>query len=300
MLILPITTRRLKSGDDLAAILHATGMIEAGDIVVISSKAVATVEGSSIDLRSKKPVNRAEELAKICHQNPLFTQAILDETERLNGDVIGTCPWTLLTSLKPKGMKSGRILCPNAGLDQSNVEKGYAIGWPVEPVESVRRLRKELETVGRIPKKPGSPKNPTNSRYSSVSSESSDASGSFRIAIILTDSCCHPTRAGVVAFALTCAGIDPVRSEAGNRDLFGRPLQFTTEAVADQLATAANAVMGNAAQATPAAIIRDHGIAFSDFCGWVEGIEEKDDLFEELFKPIHMKGKKVKRNEGKK
>jgi F420-0:gamma-glutamyl ligase len=291
MLILPITTPRLKAGDDLAAILHATGMIEAGDIVVVSSKAVATVEGAGMDLRSIKPRKKAEELAKTCHQDPHFTQAVLDETKRMNGDIVGTCPWALLTSLKPKGMKHGRILCPNAGLDLSNVVKGSAIGWPVNPVESVRKLKMKLErmTDMRTPKLPREPKGPrcfvTQHPGTSVPSVTLVPSVPSHIALLLSDSCCHPTRLGVVAFALTCAGIDPIRSAVGERDLFGKQLQFTNEAVADQLATAANAVMGNAGQSTPAAIIRDHGLALTNYCGWLEGIEKNDDLFAGLFKP---------------
>ena len=57
-------------------------------------------------------------------------------------------------------------------------------------------------------------------------------------------------------------------------------MTITVEATADQLATAANTLMGNAAQAVPAVIIRDHGLSFSDFCGWVPGIEKEEDLFE--------------------
>lgn len=289
MLILPLTTPRLRSGDDLAAMLHATGMIENGDILVVSSKAVATAEGATTDLEAMKPSDKAKQLAKTCRQDPRFTQSILNETERMNGDVVGTCPLALLTSLKPDGMKHGRILCPNAGLDQSNVEKGRAVGWPVDAVESARRLKRELELLIKNQKNQRNQKNQKKngndvSEHSSVSSGSSLSSGSSRLAIILSDSCCRPARLGVVAFALASAGMDPVRSAVGERDLFGKQLQFTNEATADQLATAANAVMGNAGQSTPAAIIRDHGLPFSDFCGWVEGIGVKEDLYRELFK----------------
>ena len=78
---------------------------------------------------------------------------------------------------------------------------------------------------------------------------------------------------GVTAFALVCVGLDPLLSQQGVEDLFGKPLRITTEAIADQLATAANFVMGNAGQSTPAAIIRAHGLRLSDFAGWVPGIE---------------------------
>ena len=67
--------------------------------------------------------------------------------------------------------------------------------------------------------------------------------------------------------------------QKGKQDLFGKELKITTEAIADQLATAANTLMGNASQSTPIVIIRDHGIPLSDFAGWVPGIEPSADLF---------------------
>jgi len=83
----------------------------------------------------------------------------------------------------------------------------------------------------------------------------------------------------VTAFALVVSGFDPLVSKIGERDLFGRELTMTVEAVADQLATAANMIMGNAAESRPATIIRNHGIPFTDFEGWVPGISKEEDLF---------------------
>ena len=103
-----------------------------------------------------------------------------------------------------------------------------------------------------------------------------------KIAVIVSDSCCVPRRMGVTAFALVTSGIDPFVAQKGKPDLFGRALRFTQEAIADQLATTANMVMGNADQSTPAAIIRDHGISLSPFDGWVKGIEPEEDLFRSM------------------
>ncbi|MFA6523456.1 MAG: coenzyme F420-0:L-glutamate ligase [Candidatus Peribacteraceae bacterium] len=245
MQIIPITTRVLKEGDDLAAIFKSCAEFRAGDIIVVSSKAVATVEGAMLDLSKYKPTSEARKLAvSTGHRSPQFIQAVLEETERLHGRVTGACPGALLTEVKPDGLPHGTILTANAGLDESNVPEGFAVGWPVEPVSSVKELQKQLRT-----------------------------------ALILSDSNCRPRRLGVAAFALVCAGLEPLRSEAGKEDLFGKKLHITTEALADQLATAANFVMGNAGQSVPAAIIRDHGLPPSDFCGWVPGIEPEEDLF---------------------
>jgi F420-0:gamma-glutamyl ligase len=99
------------------------------------------------------------------------------------------------------------------------------------------------------------------------------------IAVIVTDSCLRHGRIGVIAFALTACGIDPIRSEIGKEDLFGHKLRITQEAIADQLSTAANFLMGNAAQCTPAVLIRGHGLPFSGFSGWVPGVEPEEDIF---------------------
>lgn len=244
MQIIPVRTGILKKGDDLAREILKNAKCEPNDILIISSKVVATVENAAVNLAGVTPSSEALEYAKTWNQDPAFTECVLQEMKRMNGFVSGTCPFALLTSLKPDGMKTGRILCPNAGIDQSNVEAGYAIGWPIDPVASAKKLQEKLSC-----------------------------------AVIISDSCCRPSRLGVTAFALVCSGIDPLQSEIGKKDLFGKTMRVTYEAVADQLATAANAVMGNSAQATPAAIIRDHNIPSSDFCGWVDGIEPEEDMF---------------------
>ena len=253
MKILPLSTKVLKCGDDLAAILATQEKFQNDDILVVSSKAISMVEGTVIDLTQIHPTPEAQEWARRSGRSAAFRQAVLDETKRIHGRVAGGSPIAMLTELKPEGMK-GTLLVPNAGLDQSNVPEGCAIGWPLDPVASAKLLRQRIEaTTGK------------------------------RIALVVSDSCCRPRRWGVTAFALVCSGLDPLSSQIGRKDLFGRPLTMTVEAVADQLATAANAVMGNADQAIPAAIIREHGLSLSDFEGWVPGIEPKEDLFQGAF-----------------
>lgn len=249
MIILPIHTPILRSGDDLGKVLSENAGITPGDVIVVSSKVIATVEDSRIDLKSTSPTDDGKTWATRSGLSPEFCQAVINECARMNGAILGASPHALITGLRPDGF-SGRLLVPNAGLDQSNVEKGFAIGWPLDPVASAKRLQSE------ITKRAG-----------------------FTIAVIISDSCCVPGRLGVTAFALAACGIDPIAGEVGKPDLFGKTLQVTNEAVADQMATAANMLMGNAAQSVPAAIIRDHGRPMTGFCGWVDGIEPDKDLF---------------------
>ena len=219
MLLIPIKTPLLQSGDDLASILIRTGLIQKGDIIAISSKAIATAEGRMIDLQTIRPTAEAEEWSKRCGGSPVFCQAVLDETKRLHGTILPGCPQAMLTELKPDGLNEGTILVANAGLDESNVKEGFCIGWPEDAVESVRRLRQELmkglgmKKIQRIQK-----------IQRSDSFESFEFSESFESspAIIITDSTCRPRRQGVTAQALVVSGFDPLRSLVGTRDLFGK------------------------------------------------------------------------------
>ena len=247
MEILPIRTPLLQEGDDLADIISTIGRISEGDIVIVSSKAFATVEGAAFSLDTLTPSAQAKKLAKTHTKSAVHYQAVINETERMNGTIIQTHNGVVLTELKPDGMEDGSILVPNAGLDRSNVEDGYIIGWPLDPVSSVRKLYDALEIK--------------------------------RCAVIMTDSGLCPRRIGVMAFALAVCGIDPLLDLVGKPDLFGQDMRMTEEAIADQLATAGNFIMGNADQATPAAIIRGHDVPFTDFCGWVPGIEREKDIY---------------------
>jgi F420-0:gamma-glutamyl ligase len=176
----------------------------------------------------------------------------------------------------------GVILTANAGMDESNTPEGTAIGWPEDPVKSAKGIRQRIMQnsdqflvsscwllVRKIIRNGIFGKLKTNNYQLTTR----------RLAVLITDSCVRPRRWGVVAFALTCAGIDPFKDEAGNDDLFGKKLKITREATADQLATAANMLMGNAGQSVPAVIIRDHGLTLSDYEGWVPGIDPEEDLF---------------------
>lgn len=253
MEIVPIHTGILKKGDDLVAALVKVEMPRDGDILVISSKAVATTEGAEVDLTNIEVTDESHKLADVCGGTPEYRQAILNELKRLRGKVVGKNRFAMLTEVAPEGAE-GTILGASAGMDQSNIEEGKAVGWPHDPVSSAKKIRETIK-----------------------------GQTGANVAVIISDSCCRPRRLGVTAIALVCAGIDPFADERGKNDLYGKPLHVTREARADQLATAANMLMGNAGQATPAAIIRGHGFALSDFAGWVPAISAEEDLFSSMF-----------------
>ncbi len=245
--LLPLTTGLLRAGDDLVAALRTAGDIREDDILVLSSKAVATCEDAFVDLKTIDVSDEARSEAEKTGRSSEFCQAILNETKRMNGYVSGRCPGALLCLVRPAPTVS--ILAANAGMDQSNVPDGLALGWPRDSAVSAARLSKELGC-----------------------------------AVIVVDSCCTPFRTGISAYALACSGVDPIRDERGKPDLFGKPLRITQDAIADCLAAGTSTLMGNAAQATPAVIVRDHGLPQSDFSGWIETFPLEEDLFKDVMR----------------
>ena len=126
------------------------------------------------------------------------------------------------------------MMAPNAGIDMSNAGGGRAILYPSSPSETAESLRRRvLLGLGAA------------------------------IGVILADSRLMPARVGTSGVAVGCAGIMPVRDRRSNPDLDGSPLKVTFQALADNLATAANHVMGEGAESTPFAIIRDSGAALT-------------------------------------
>ena len=156
MLLLPVRSPLIHPGDDLAAIVsaaareqHPPGM-QRGDILVLSSKVLATAEGRIIHLASSQPDEALagefiRRLSEACGKTPQFCEAVLQELSRMHGRVLRTCPGAILTEVSPEGLREGTILIANAGLDDSNAPLGHAIGWPEDAGKSVVRLRKELE-----------------------------------------------------------------------------------------------------------------------------------------------------------
>lgn len=230
-------------------------------IFVLSSKAVATAEGRIFDLSSPSltPRSEAKRLSEAVQtRTPQFCEAVLQELARRGGRILGTCRGAVLTDV-------AGILIANAGLDESNTPEGHCIGWPEDPVTSASTLRTLLERSLFT----------SNSQFHFTNSPP-------LLAVIISDSCLMPRRMGVVALALTCSGFDPIRSEIGQNDIHGKPLTITTEALADQLAIAANFVMGNANQGLPACLILDHGIQLTEWTGWVPSPPRETDIFRDL------------------
>ena len=119
-------------------------------------------------------------------------------------------------------------MLPNAGADISNAGPNRVIAFPKNPKESARLIFEAIKESGT------------------------------RVNIIIADSRVTPLRAGTIGSAISTYGFEPIIDERGKKDLFGRTMTVTTRAVADQLATAAELVMGETDERIPFAIIRNY------------------------------------------
>jgi len=221
--IIPIPSHKLvEENDDLLSILEESLRVSEiefkdDDILVIASKIVAVVEAGIVSYSSIKPSKEAIELAKKAQIEPEFAQVILDES---NGNYIGVVTGAI-TTINKYG------LLANAGADQSNSGKEKIILLP-------RNCKKSAENIHRrILKKM--------KKY---------------VGIIIADSRTTPLRLGTVGCALATYGFLSILDERGKNDLFGRPMHITVRAITDQLATAAEIVMGETDEMIPFVIIR--------------------------------------------
>jgi coenzyme F420-0:L-glutamate ligase len=195
--------------------------LRGGDVLAVTSKVVSFDEGQVVDLGRLKVSKRAVALARTARVDPAFARLVLREADA----VLGAVPGAIVT------LKGGHLTA-NAGADQSNAPPGHAVVWPRDPWGSAERLRRFASALARAP-----------------------------VGAVITDSHCEPLRLGTSGVALACAGFLPVEDVRGRQDLFGHTMRVTFRAVADGLASAAVLKMGEVNESTPAAILRDSGVA---------------------------------------
>lgn len=128
------------------------------------------------------------------------------------------------------------ILIPNAGVDKSNAPEGFAIPWPKNPQKTAETLRSTLLKEFKVE----------------------------NLGVIIADSRVTQGRRGTTGVAIAWSGFVGVADERGMEDLFGKPLQITQLAVADNLATSALCIMGEAAECTPIVVIENAPVTFTD------------------------------------
>ncbi len=220
--------RKFGRFDLVKEILQATEdqgiSLRRNDILIISSKFASMAEGRFVALKDIRPLHLARKLGSQYDMDPRLAQLILDESEAVLGGVQG---YVL-------AMSNG-ILAPNGGIDRSNVPKEYAILYPKNPALLARQIRKSI--LVNLPKK-----------GRNMEKE--------QLGVILSDSRVTPTRLGTVGVAVSASGFSAVLDFRGHKDLFGNKLKVTFRATADQLASAAELLMGEADESVPVVVAR--------------------------------------------
>ena len=192
----------ISPGDDLAAIIAGAAELADGDVLVVTQKIVSKAEGM---------------LEAVDPNDPLSHKEIVERESvrvlRRRGDLIIS------------ETKHG-FVCANAGIDLSNVERGYAALLPEDSDRSARRIRDGIK-----------------------------ARAGVDVAVIISDTFGRTWRRGLTDVAIGCAGIGAILDLRGSSDTYGREMQVTEVAVVDEIASAAELAMGKAT-GVPAAIVR--------------------------------------------
>jgi coenzyme F420-0:L-glutamate ligase / coenzyme F420-1:gamma-L-glutamate ligase len=198
----------IAAGDDLAGIIATaaaagtdTELVD-GDVVVVTQKIVSKAEDRLVAIDPDDPLSH----------KPLVERESVRILRR-RGD--------LIISETRHG-----FVCANAGIDLSNVERGYAALLPVDSDRSARRVRDGLR-----------------------------ARAGVEVAVIVSDTFGRPWRRGVTDVAIGSAGIAAVVDLRGTSDALGREMQVTEVAIVDEIASAADLVMGKAS-GIPVAVVR--------------------------------------------
>ena len=211
----------VRPGDDVAALIaEATRgqgtALEARDLVVVSQKIVSKAEGRLVRLSDVTPSPRARTVAEEIGRDPRLVEVILSESRR----VVRQAKGVLIVETHHG------FICANAGVDQSNVDEDTACLLPEDSDRSADALRLRLRALT-----------------------------GHDLAVIIADTFGRPWREGLVNVAVGLAGFAPIRSYLGELDPAGYVLQATILALADELAGAAEPVMGKLDR-IPVAIIR--------------------------------------------
>lgn len=214
----------IQPGDDLAALLvealrREGPALASGDILVLAQKIVSKAEHRLVDLSTVTPSPFARSLGERMNKDPRVIEVILRESRR----IVRMDVRVLITETHHG------FVCANAGVDQSNVPGAdHVCLLPLDPDASAARLRARIgELLG------------------------------VEFALIIADTFGRPWREGLVNVALGVSGLSPMRDYRGGTDTQGHRLKATVIAVADELCSAAELVMGKTAQ-QPAALIRGY------------------------------------------
>ena len=214
---------RVQPGDDVADLLvrslkHQSAP-EPSDVLVVSHKILSKAQGRIVDLSEVQPSPEAQELAVATGKLPEFVETILRESTR----IVRHRPNVIIAE-----HRLGMVMA-NAGIDRSNVpgSEDLVLLLPLEPDADATRIRAAIQREF-----------------------------DKDIGVVIADSAGRAWRNGVVGMAIGAAGLPALTDLRGRADLEGRPLEVTEVGFADQIASTAHLLMGEADEGIPAVLIR--------------------------------------------
>ncbi len=218
---LPIVTK----GDKLAKLICEAAErqrtpVEDNDVIVVTHVVASRAEGNVYNLDEVVPSEFAKMIAKSLHKDPALVEVILRESKSIRRMGDGN----LIVETKHG------FICANAGVDQSNVHGVRIVApLPKNPDRTARKIRSDIASLAERD-----------------------------VAVIISDTHGRAHREGQINIAVGVAGINPIRDRRGETDLFGYVLRVKQTAIADELASAAELVIGQATEGVPVAIIRGY------------------------------------------
>lgn len=237
----------VKEGNNLAELLCKAAEkqgtpIQDGDIIVITHIIVSRAEGRTLNLDKIKPSEFAKKIAEPYEKDPALVEIVLREAV----NIVRMGDGKLITETKQG------LVCANSGVDKSNVPGERVVALlPANPDISAQKIREDIRNLTGCD-----------------------------VAVIISDTHGRPLREGEINIAIGVAGLKPIRDRRNEKDLFGYVLRVKQTAIADELASAAELVIGQADEGIPVAIIRGYNYPKSEDAKATELIRPKEkDLF---------------------
>ena len=231
MELIAIKLPLIKKNDPLLEIIineikKCLGKLEEGDIIVIAEKVIATSQGRLVNLNEIRDLSeKAKKLANKYDMDERYVELIVREASM----IIGGMHHVILT-------KVNDFLIANSGIDQSNAGPNSVVLLPENLKNTAKEYRQFFCKTFKL-------KN---------------------LGLIISDSRVQPLRKGTIGIAIATAGFEPIEDLRGQPDLFGRPLEITMRAIADDLASAAQILLSEANQRIPVVVIRGANVDFTE------------------------------------
>jgi len=237
----------IKEGNDLALLICQAAKnqgtpIQNGDVIVITHVVVSRAEGNVVNLETITPSEFAKTIAKTTHKDPRLVEVILRESKC----IIRMSNGKLITETKQG------IVCANSGIDKSNVPGNNIVALlPKDANQTARTIQQKiLKNSGKD------------------------------VAVIVSDTHGRPLRHGEINIALGTSGFEPLRDRRHEKDLFGYTIKIKRTAIADELASTAELVIGQTNEGIPVAIIRGYPYPKSETANATRMIRPpEEDLF---------------------